>query len=67
MDLIGLLIVVLVLGVVCWLIIYIIDMLPLPPPFRLIAKVILALIVILVLLSQVGLLDGGLWHRPLRA
>ena len=65
MDLIGLLILVLVLGLVFWLCIYVIDMIPLPPPFKIVAKAILALIVILILLGQVGLLGGEMWHRPL--
>ena len=66
MDLIGLLILILVLGLVFWLCIYVIDLVPLPPPFRIVAKAIVALIVILILLSQVGLLGGSLmWHRPL--
>ena len=66
MDLIGLLILVLVLGIVFWLLIYVIDQLPLPPPFGAVAKAIVALIIVLILLGQIGVLGGGEWvHRPL--
>ena len=64
MDLIGLLILVLVLGLVFWLCIYVIDQLPLPPPFGAVAKAIVGLIVILILLGQIGLFSDAVWHHP---
>jgi hypothetical protein len=65
MSLVGLLILVLVLGLVAWLIFYVIDAIPLPPPFAVVAKALLALIIILILLGQLGLFGGTLFYRPL--
>ncbi len=50
MSLISLLIVILVLG----LLIYLVDLLPLPPPFKLAARIVIVLIAILWLLQGVG-------------
>lgn len=60
MDLVGLLVLVLVFGLLFWLVQ---SVLPLPPPFKTVAIVILCIILILVLLDQVGYL--GALHRPL--
>ena len=65
MDLVGLLILILVLGLVFWLCIWVIDQLPLPAPFGAVAKAIVGLIVIVILLSNTGLLGGEWAHRPL--
>jgi hypothetical protein len=56
MDLVSLLVLVLVLGLVFWLAIYIIDQLPIPAPFNVVAKCIVALIAILVILRRVALI-----------
>ena len=61
--LIYLVIYLIVIGLVLWLLNYLIDNVPLQDPFRRVAKVALmvisVLIVILLLLSFVGVLDGG--------
>lgn len=58
--LLNLLILLLVFGVVY----YIITLLPIPDPFKRIAMVIMALILLLMLLGMVGVLPG--WHyQPL--
>ncbi len=56
--LIQLLVVVLVLG----LIYYLIVSLPLPPPFKLVAQVIVTIIAIIWLLGLVGLLPASSWR-----
>jgi hypothetical protein len=60
--LITLLVYLCILAIVWW----VINMLPLPPPFKLVASVIFAIIAILMLLN---LVDGGGfglgYHRPL--
>ena len=59
--LINLLILVLVFGVAWW----IVTLLPLPPPFGLVAQVVLALILLIILINF--LLNGDLgWRAPLR-
>ena len=59
--LINLLILVLVFGVAWW----IITLIPLPPPFGLVAQVVLALILLIILINF--LLNGDLgWRAPLR-
>lgn len=60
MDLIGLLILIIVFGILFWLVQ---SVLPLPPPFKTAAIVVLALFLILVLLDQIGYL--GMVHRPI--
>lgn len=57
-GLISLLILILILGLVLWLCIYLIDMLPMPPPFGQVAKVVLILIAIIILLSKALPLAG---------
>ena len=51
-PLVSLLIFLLVAGVVAWLIICIIDMLPLPHPFGVVAKAVLLLILVLILVQR---------------
>jgi hypothetical protein len=52
-----------VIGVVLWLLNYLIDSVPLQDPFRRVAKIALTvigvLIIILLLLNFVGVLEGG--------
>lgn len=57
MDLISLLITIVVLGLVFYLLYWMVGQIPLPEPFAVVARVVLALVVVLVLLS---LLFGGL-------
>jgi hypothetical protein len=54
--LVSLLILILIGGLVVWLFFYLIDMLPLPSPFNMVAKAIVILIAILVLLRRSGLM-----------
>lgn len=63
MSLIGLLVAVIVLGLVFYLAWLLINMLPLPQPFKTVALVILILIAIIVLLDYSGLLAGGIGLR----
>jgi hypothetical protein len=62
-SLIYLVVYIIVLGLVLWLLNYLIDVIPLPDPFSRVAKIALmvigVLIVILLLLSFIGVLDGG--------
>ena len=51
-GLVGLLILVLVLGIVVWLVIWLIDTIPLPDPFGRIAKVLIAVIALLIILAR---------------
>lgn len=50
--LISLLILVIVLGVILWLCLYLIDMLPIEPNFKQIAKVLMIVVAILILLMR---------------
>lgn len=50
--LIHLLIFILVLGLVAWIALYIIDLVPMPPPFKQVAKAIFLVVVLLILLMQ---------------
>jgi hypothetical protein len=50
MSLIGLLVLIIVFG----LLFYLVDLIPMPPPFKVAARVVVVLILILVLLGQVG-------------
>jgi hypothetical protein len=63
-GLINLIIYLLVLGILVWLVIYVVDAIPLPPPINRIVKiavtVIAALVVILLLLQLVGVGGGDL-------
>lgn len=51
-GLIALLIAVIVVGIMAWLITYIIDMLPIDGPFKQIAKVLVLLVAVLVILAK---------------
>jgi hypothetical protein len=51
-GLIALLVVVLVVGLVAWIIIYLIDMLPIEGNFKQIARVIIMIIAVLVILAR---------------
>jgi hypothetical protein len=57
--LIYLVIYIIVIGIVVWLLLYLIDVIPLPPPFHQVARigiiVIAVLIVILLLLNFIGI------------
>ena len=61
-GLINLVIYLLVLGIVAWLVFYVVDAIPLPQPINRIVKlavtVIIALVVILMLLNLVGVGTG---------
>lgn len=59
MSLIGLLILIIVLGIVFYLLWLLINMLPLPQPFKTAALCVLILIAILVLLGETGILGGA--------
>jgi hypothetical protein len=50
-SLLSLLVTVIVLGLVCYLLYWLIGQIPLPAPFAVVAKVLLALFVVLLLLS----------------
>lgn len=57
----NLLVTVIILGLIFWLLYWLISQLPLPPPFAVVARVILALACVLVLLSLLpGLHFGNL-------
>ena len=59
MDLlIPLLCIVLVCGIVCW----IVSLIPLPPPFRNIALVVVGLIMLIVVLNLFGFAGAPVWH-----
>lgn len=58
MSLIGLLVAVIVLGLVFYLVSLLINMLPLPPPFKQVALILLILIAIIILLDYSGFLGG---------
>lgn len=55
MSLIGLLVLVIILG----LLIYIVQLIPLPPPFKTIAMIVVCLIAIVWLCESFGVLGGG--------
>jgi uncharacterized membrane protein (GlpM family) len=63
---ISILIYILILCLVFGVIYYIVTLLPLPPPFALIAQVILALVLVLCLLDILmgGRFVGGPWRLP---
>jgi hypothetical protein len=63
MDLIGLLVTILILGLVFGLLIWLIGQFPLPPPFAMAAKAVLALIIVIVIL---GALFGSINLPTLR-
>ena len=51
MDLISLVVTILVVGLVLWLLLYVIDMIPLPPPFAQVAKAIVIIIGVIFLIK----------------
>ncbi len=51
--LVHLLILILVLGLVAWICLYIIDLIPGPGPFKQVAKAVLLIIILIILLAQV--------------
>ena len=65
-SLIYLLIYILIVGIVVWLALYVVQQIPLPPPFGQVARVVImvigCLVLILLLLNALGMVDGG---RPL--
>lgn len=65
-SLITLLIYILVIGIVLWLALYVIQQIPLPPPFAQVARVVIivigCLILILLLLNFIGIIPA---ERPL--
>jgi hypothetical protein len=63
MDLIGLLVTILILGLVFGLLYWLIGQFPLPPPFAMAAKAIMALIIVILIL---GMLFGGVNLPTLR-
>jgi hypothetical protein len=62
-GLILLVVYIVVIGLIVWLLNYLVDAVPLAPPFNRVAKVVIivvaVLIVIMLLLNFVGALDGG--------
>lgn len=60
MSLVGLLVFIIVAGLIFYLSWLLINMLPLPPPFKTAALCVLILIAIIVLLDMTGVLGGGL-------
>jgi hypothetical protein len=61
MSLIGLVVTVVILGLVFYLLYWLISQIPMPPPFQVVAKVILALAAVILLLSLIpGFHIGGL-------
>ena len=58
MDLLSLLVSILVIGLVCWLILYVIDQIPLPAPFHQVARVIVIVIAVILLIRLLLGLTG---------
>jgi len=62
-SLVHLVIYLIVVGVILWLLLYLIDTVPMPEPFHRVARVVIivvgVLIIILLLLNFVGLMDTG--------
>jgi hypothetical protein len=63
-GLIALVVYIIVIALVLWLLNYLVDTIPIQEPFRRVAKIAIlvvgVLIVILLLLSFVGVVDGGI-------
>jgi len=63
-GLIALVVYIIVIALVLWLLNYLVDAIPIQEPFRRVAKIAIlvvgVLIVILLLLSFVGVVDGGM-------
>jgi hypothetical protein len=51
-GLIGLLVLIIIVGIVAWLVIWLIDTIPLPAPFGQIARVLVILIAVLIILYR---------------
>ena len=51
MDIVSLLITILVVGLVVWLLLYLIDLIPLPAPFGQVARVIVIAIAVILLIK----------------
>ena len=51
MDLISLVVTILIIGLIVWLLLYVISMVPLPPPFGQVARVIVIVLACLWLIS----------------
>lgn len=58
--LVGLLVLLLIIGVAVW----IVDMMPIPPPFKLWARIILGVLALLWLLRWTGFLSGRMGLGP---
>lgn len=58
MDLISLLVTILVLGLIIWLCLYVISILPLPAPFGQVARVIVIVIGVIILIKILLGLSG---------
>jgi hypothetical protein len=62
--LLQLIIYLLVLGILYWLVVYVIDAIPIPDPpnriIKLVLAVVLAIVIILMLLNLLGISTGGL-------
>ena len=62
-SLIMLVVYIIVIGLVLWLLNYLIDVIPLPEPFNRVAKIAIlvigVLIIILLLLQFIGVMDAG--------
>lgn len=58
MDLISLLVTILIIGLVCWLILYVIDLLPLPAPFHQVARIIIIVIAVILLIRVLLTVSG---------
>lgn len=63
-SLISLVIYIVIVGVIFWLLIYVIDNVPIFEPFRQVARMVVmvfgALILIIILLQFLGVVDGGM-------
>lgn len=58
-SLIYLVIYIVVLGLVCWLLLYIVEQLPLPAPFGQVARVVIIVVACLILILLLLQLVGG--------
>lgn len=66
MSLISLLVTLCVWGLILAIVWWALSQIPMPEPFNWVARAVFALIVVLVLLSLVGAIDGGVALRPIR-
>jgi hypothetical protein len=49
-----------IVGLIVYLLLYAVDAVPMPDPFKIVARVIIILVVVLYLLSFLGVYAGGL-------